>query len=83
MQLQADDCVLPKYAFPGNRLSDSEWNYFLSMDGEAGDAHKANVHVYSDSVLCLGRVPSTNPLVLENWKQTEFLRIGLLLNSCV
>ena len=38
----------------GEALTDPKWTLFLSTNGKFGDMHKAEVHVFSDAVLCVG-----------------------------
>ena len=49
-----NDCLKLPHSFKGEGTTDSMWTKVNSFDGKLGALHMAKVHVFSDSVLCVG-----------------------------
>ena len=57
--MQSGSCL--KKQCPGEALTDPMWTVFLPTYGKFDNMHKAEVHVFSDAVLCVGLGTMSTP----------------------
>ena len=55
MKIHADDCLELLYTFTGEDFTDCSWTNLIPIDGKLGVLDHADVHVFSNSAICLGK----------------------------